>query len=424
MPKTVYIEAVELILSALYANGNHLLSSFLFGKPGVPHWDRRLGANIFVRRKDYIHALLFIRQNGASYLRAISISDLWWMLTTFITENFWYISDGKLLRLHDCSYAEQTSIEGKMALAGALEMTPMFSPTSELTLFPLLPIHITNSFESERFFILNSTELSRTLLSSDFNVSDLSPSQFPPIASWDGHKRPATSWLGVRSPLLLASKKMASAILGAVALTPIPRERHLFSGRTMYGGLCTFISGCYSVSGAGDPHTPPLMNDIILTELDHVWLAILAALFDASDKRALSQLRALEYFYRAWFLDPRERFPALCMSLDSLVGVSHGHTSAAVKFVKNVVDTAIDEGRLRLLMRVGGAVIHGAAPDVYDSENYEKYYIDYETDPIRDLELIVAKCLREDIFGSNLKYHPDPNAEQLADQRKIATKNG
>jgi hypothetical protein len=34
---------------------------------------------------------------------------------------------------------------------------------------------------------------------------------------------------------------------------------------------------------------------------------------------------------------------------------------------------------------------------------------------ILDLELIVAKCLREEIFGSNLKYHPDPNAELLAD---------
>lgn len=163
MPQTVHIEAVERILSALYANGDHLLSSFLFGKPGAPHWDRRFGANIFVRRKNYIHALLFIRQNGASYLRAISISDLWSMLATFITENFWYISEGELLQRHDCSYAEQTSIEGKIALAGALEMSAMFSPKSELTLFPLLPIRITFSFVSEHFFILNSTELSTTL---------------------------------------------------------------------------------------------------------------------------------------------------------------------------------------------------------------------------------------------------------------------
>jgi hypothetical protein len=157
-----------------------------------------------------------------------------------------------------------------------------------------------------------------------------------------------------------------------------------------------------------------MMHDIILSEADHGWLAILAALLNKADKDSRSQLRALEYFYRAWFLDPRERFPALCMALDSLVGVSHGHTKAAVSFVKSVIDTAIDDDRLRLLMRVRGAVIHGAAPDVYDAESYEKYYVDYEADPIRDLELIVAKCLREVIFGTPLKYHPDPNAELRA----------
>lgn len=151
----------------------------------------------------------------------------------------------------------------------------------------------------------------------------------------------------------------------------------------------------------------------ILTEADHPWLAILASLFEATDKHSRSRLRALEYFYRAWFLDSPERFPALCMALDSLVGADDRHKAAAIKYVKNIIDTSIDDGRLRLLMRVRGAVIHGAAPDVYESKHYERYYVDYETDPIRDLELIVAKCLREAIFGGALKYHPDPNAKLI-----------
>src|SRR5207237_8289272 len=125
----------------------------------------------------------------------------------------------------------------------------------------------------------------------------------------------------------------------------------------------------------------------------------------------------LEYFYRAWFLDPRERFPALCMSLDSLVGASHGHTAAAVKFVGEIISTPIDEQRLRLLMRVRGAVIHGAAPDVYDSENYAQYYVNYGTDPIRDLEMVVAKCLREAIFDGKLSYHSDPNQTLIAEMQ-------
>lgn len=68
-------------------------------------------------------------------------------------------------------------------------------------------------------------------------------------------------------------------------------------------------------------------------------------------------------------------------------------------------------------MRVRGAVVHGAAPDVYDSDHYEQYYAEYETDPIRDLELIVAKCLRNNIFGGTLPYHANPNAKIIAEQQ-------
>lgn len=414
MRQPIHIEAVERILSAVYASGDNLLSSFLYGKPGTPHWDRRLSTEIFVRREDYIRALLFVRQNGAPYLRAISISDLWSMTTKFLTENFWYVCGGEFARRHDCSYADQIAIEDKIALADALAMSAMFEPKSELTLYPLLPIRMAANFESEHFFLLNAGDLSTAQLPHGIRENHLAPSQFPPVVNWKGCMRPTTSWLGVRSPLLLVSNKMASAILGAVALTPLPRERHMFSGRTMFGGRCTITNNTCSISGDDDPHTPPMMHDIVLTEADHDWLAILAQLLGASDKPSRSQLRALEYFYRAWFLDPHERFPALCMSLDSLVGVEHGHTAAAVKYVKSLIDMVVDDDRLRLLMRLRGAVIHGAAPDVYDSEKYERYYLDYATDPIRDLELIVAKCLRVAIFGVTLKYHPDPNAELLA----------
>lgn len=414
MPDPKHIEAVERILSAVYASGDTRLSSFLYGKPGAQHWEKRFGTKIFVRRQAYLRALLFVRQNGAPYLRAISISDLWSMVTNFLSENYWYVSGGRLVMQADCSYAEQITPKDKIALAETLARSAMFEPSPELTIYPLLPIRVTANFESEHFFLLNAPDLSPAQLPSGIRPSDLDPTRFPPVVSWEGPKRLTTSWLGVRSPLPLVSRKMASAILGAVALTPLPHERHLFSGRTVFGGQFTITEAAFTISGGDDSHVPPMMNDIVLTKTDHRWLAILASLFQAPDKRSHSRLRALEYFYRAWFLDPRERFPALCMSLDSLVGASTGHTTAAVNFVKGTIDAAIDDVRLRLLMRVRGAVIHGAAPDVYESEHYEKYYVDYETDPIRDLELIVAKCLREAIFEGALRYHADPHAELRA----------
>ncbi|MGC5798259.1 hypothetical protein [Sphingomonas sp. NFX23] len=343
----------------------------------------------------------------------MSVTDLWSLVTSFLTENFWHIRDGELRRRHDCSYADQIELPSKLALAYALADSALFNPVNELTLFPLVPIRVEAKFECSRFFIASAADLTPSLLLAGIRTADLDLSQFPPIVRWDGIKRPTATWLGVRSPLLQVSRKASAAILGAVALT-LPRELYMHSGRTMFGGRCTMTGGNCSVSMGNEPHTPPMVNNIVLTAADHAWLNRLAVLVDADDLHSRKRVKALEYFYRAWILDPRERFPLLCMSLDSLVGAAHGHTAAAVKFVRDTIDASIPEDRLRLLMRVRGAVIHGAAPDVYDSKNYEKYYLDYETDPIRDIELVVAKCLRADIFGSNLKYHADPHADIVA----------
>ncbi len=416
MAEAVHIAAIEQVLSAIYATGDTPLSSFIIHKPNAPAWDRLsgIGTEIFVRRKEYIRALLFIRQNGAPYLRAMSMSDLWSLVTSFVTESFWHIRDGELRRRHNCSYADQVALPGKLAMADALAHSALFNPVNELTLFPLIPIRVEAKFECPRFFIASAADLTLNLLPAGIRAADLDPSHFPPMVRWDGIKRPTASWLGVRSPLLQVSRKAAAAILGAVALTPLPRERYMHSGRKVFGGRCTLAGGNCSVSMSDEPHTPPMMNDIVLTAADHVWLERLAALVDAGDLHSRKRVKALEYFHRAWFLGQRERFPLLCMALDSLVGATHGHTAAAVKFVRDTIDASIAEDRLKLLMRVRGAVIHGAAPDVYDSENYEKYYLDYETDPIRDIELVVAKCLRADIFGDDLKYHADPHAEIVA----------
>lgn len=61
-------------------------------------------------------------------------------------------------------------------------------------------------------------------------------------------------------------------------------------------------------------------------------------------------------------------------------------------------------------MDLRASVIHGGAPDVYDSRKYARYYDIYDADPIYDLELVVTRCLRSLIFEDKLASHPDPHA--------------
>lgn len=67
---------------------------------------------------------------------------------------------------------------------------------------------------------------------------------------------------------------------------------------------------------------------------------------------------------------------------------------------------AYDYGRLKLLLGLRASVIHGGAPNVYESRNYHLYYERYEEGAIRDLELIVARCLQAVVFGSTMTERP------------------
>lgn len=417
---SVHIEAVELILSAIYPGGHQLLSSFTYGKPGEPRWKRRLGTEIFCETEDYLKAVLFIRQAGAPHLRSIAINELRPMITSFITENYWYVRGVGLSGNRVASYANQATIQEKYSLATALADSRLFQSVTDLTLYPLVTLNVEHEFQSEHFFFCSSQRLTNASFTGATIFRHLDPTQFPPLKQWEQVKWPVTSWLGVRSPSQLMAKKMASRVLGAIALALDPYDRYSFSERKMQGGTCTISDDeSWSISPSSDPHTPGLMRNVCLSKHDGSWLESLAELFSSSDYESIAKTRALEYFYRAWFLPPRERFSILCMSLEALVGNSKKqHTTAVIKFVKRSVAVDVDDARLRLLMRIRGAIVHGAAPNVSESAHYAAYYVAYNSDPIFDLELIVAKCLRTNIFGPTHTYHP--YSDQAAMDQLIA----
>jgi hypothetical protein len=68
-------------------------------------------------------------------------------------------------------------------------------------------------------------------------------------------------------------------------------------------------------------------------------------------------------------------------------------------------------------MSLRASVIHGGAPDVHDGGKYQKYYADYGADPIVDVEIIAAQCLRAVIFESLLQERPDLREEMRAAMR-------
>lgn len=404
-------QAVELLLAAMSkARGEDgLRAAFLFGEPGAPPYARSLGTEIYYARKEIGAAVLYVRANGPSHLRQMAVQDIQSMLTSFVSENYWYLANETMFADVQGVFSGCVSPRTKDTLAAVLAESPIFKPPAELTLYPLVPVKVEANFEAEPFCFLKPAALTPERLGIHPRNA-LTPDQFPPFRDQRARKEQVTSWLGVGAPTFAIAEKRKAAILGALALTLPRHERKMFSGRHSYGGRCT-VSAKGATESFGEANAPPLMHDAVVEAQDHPWMTVLAAKLLSAENTDKRHCRALEYFYRAWPLAPNESFPHLFMGLDSIFGDSSQATQAVIDAVTKHGGFAFPYERLKLLLGLRATVIHGGAPDVHDSEKYHRYYETYGDDPIVDIELIAARCFRAVIFDDQLLERPDVRGE-------------
>jgi hypothetical protein len=415
MRKPAHDRATDLLLSSISdIPSQGMRASFLYGPPDSALWPGTRTAEIYYSSKKLNRAALYVRQEGPAYLKYLAIEEIRQKLQEFTTQNFWYLAQ-EATNPSGRTYNERISAAGKERFSDALANSEIIQPANHLTLFPLVCIKVESDFRSQPFFLVSPSSLVAEL-PSHIDPAQVCSTQFPPISDWKGAREIPSAWLGIRSPDYEVSRKMRAAILGAMALTPVHRQRYVFSGRHEFGGRCTFTTRGATVSDTAS-HTPPLMHDIVISAADEPWLRSLSLKLDAETREIRRELRALEYYYRAWPLDPSIRFPILCMTLDAIFGDASHATQAVIEGVQTVV-YQVNAARLRDLLELRASVIHGGAPDVYDSRKYGRYYDRYEADPIHDLELVITTCLRSKIFGGSFRENPDPHEKTLADARR------
>jgi hypothetical protein len=373
-----------------------------------------LVVDIFYDERLLLRAALYLHKYGAAYLRELPIGQVKGVLKQFITDHLYMVSHEVALRHFKCCYGEHLSNEAKVKLIEAMAKSSCFVAPHQTTLFPLVPIRVEAGFDSAPFFVGSATDLPGQLKAVASSIL-LAPNSFPPIIEWRGRRHSPTSWLGVRTPVIDSAKQMRAAILGAMALLPHHFERYSFSHRDMFGGHISF-SGKWSIAMGGDPHTPSLMTDLVIGVNDRPWLNKLAEKLVSpknSDKR---QVKALEYYYRAWVPDPVKRFPTLFAAIDAIFGDAAQATQAVVDAVGPVMGSTYNSERVRRLLGLRASVIHGGAPNVYESSKYSSYYELYEVDPTVDLDLIVARCLQAVVFPNVMSERPHTHADLILEK--------
>ncbi|OHT20062.1 hypothetical protein [Edaphosphingomonas haloaromaticamans] len=388
----------------------------MYKEPGKPHFLSGAGFEVNYDLRGLLQAALFMRRNAASHLRSLSVGDVEKALTDFMSSNFWIIGDeawdGCLLgggRKSDMAFSAFVSESTKKRLAEAIHASDLFVEPRQLFVFPLVVVSVAQSFDCSTFFFAEPAGLTLDRLPPGYSAADVRSESFPPFARRNGTDQSPSSWLGVWGPTKEVARRNRAAILGALALLPHRHERYLFTMRKVFGGFCVFDGSLTMVSS--EPHTPALSENVLIESEDHSWLAVLAEKIISPVKADRRSIRALEYFYRAWVPDPTRRFPTLFGALDAIYGDAAKATQSVIEAVGPVMGAAYDYQRLKVLLGLRASVIHGGAPNVYESSDYHRYYERYEEDATRDLELIVARCLQAVIFGSAMQERPHTYAE-------------
>lgn len=418
MKPSIVREIIIDLLSSVYnfAGDDGLLNSFLIGDNRQNHISGRIAVTIFFRRKKIIPAAMKLRSFGPPHLRYLPLSHCIEKLRSYLTDRYHLIIGNDIFSRAESSLLERISNAHIDLLVEDFSQCDVLNPPLETYLFPLVTIQIREKFEGAAFALSTANDLAGQTRLASLPPGYINGQTHPPFSGWKFKPQFPTSWLLVTAPSPEVAMKYRASILGAISLTVMHSFRHQFTGRNVFGGFAC-VSDTNSISQSA-PHTPALSKDIILGSEDIVWLDAIDNFLTSSNEDNIKKIKSLQYFYRSWFLPDSERFPIDCITIDSMFGDANGATEAVARGVDEKFGGRLDRTRVLLLMRLRNSVIHGGAPDVYDSSKYAKYYRDYGDDPIRDMSALVAECLRQTVFNGQIREQPNPYAEVI--ERAVA----
>lgn len=409
--------AVDLLTKSMFFHRSpeRRRHSFMYARSGRHPISGGFGIEVNYDHEMLLDVVLYLRRQAAPHLRSLSFDEIHSQTLNFVTENYWIISKELFGKSRLTSaISDLLSEAAKGELAEAMLQSDLFVEPNFLTLFPLDTVTVEQPISCQNFFLATPGTLFAHLPKT-IRTNGMIADSFPPLKDWKGARHSPTSWLGITAPTKDAAKRTLAAILGAIALVPHHQERYQFSGRTVKGGRFSFHNGSVGIDH-GVSHTPPLMVNVVITAADMPWLDKLAQKLLSKAKPDRRQLRALEYYYRAWAPSEVRRFPTLFAAIDAIFGDASAATQAVIDAVMPIMGPSYDYDRLRLILGLRASVVHGGAPNVYESDKYHLYYKKYREDPILDLQLIVARCLQTDIFEGSLVERPHTYAGEILEQ--------
>lgn len=412
-------DLVDLILSSYFRNSgpDRTIEHVSITRPSDSFHFDAFQDTAFVSLGAIREAAFMLRDKGPPHFRSEPIFASIEALRSFFRDHHYIIFDEVINCYGSGPYADFISDKNKKHLSEKLLSSEVLNPTDRLFLFPLTPVDVKAAFSGANFSLVDPRSACGEL-PERYRHSAILNGRMPSFDQRDSGE-PVKSWLIIHGPSSKSVNRSKIIVLGALALAPIYRERYIFTFRKI---VCNYIflhDGVFTRSS--NPHTPPLSDGLTIRSIDHSWLAKVDLILKSEDKQSRGKRNALDYFYRAWFMEPSERCSLMFVCLDALY--EHTGLQPATKRMKEGIEKSLRDtslsSQLRFMMELRNSILHGGCSDIFESSKYHRYWENFGTDIFVDLEIVAAKCLRREVFGDDFVPQADPHADLLAKHQKL-----
>ncbi len=328
---------------------------------------------------------------------------------------YWFIKDAVLSMPFKGSFYEQVSGMELKTLSTYFAIKCSIVFRSSLSIYPSSTIDVENDYYTKggKIFLVKSLFPGIRSFLKDSDAIIEAPNLYPPTFDRNSilQKVEVASWLGIKAQPE-DHDRLKRIVLGAISLNLHNRWRKTFTARTdVISDVMRFDYGVCSQSFT-QPLTPPIHTNIIISEKDCKWLKILDSKLLSQKSSDVQEMKALEWYHKSWFeTDQLTEYGHLFATLSALF-----QDDRSEKLKKNILqELKIDSNneleirRLNLLYKIRNKLV--SHPDPVEAQDLNEY-VEYQRkfgDPIQNLRVITAMCLRSKIFGDTIVVDEDKN---------------
>lgn len=391
-------DCAETLLKAMRLKPPGGTFQFIPNKPGaIGHG--AIGVELFLNHALLRQAAITFLAKKKSFVVGLAVEAVTSRFTKIIEDRFYEKHLDRYLQQHKKHETLLEISEANDIFEIADEMSNAFSVTTESSIWvtPFWNLEIDSELDIGDWAILRGGNLSNGGLRSRLTLPGIDGAQFPPF-DFKVTTHPVSkqdSWLVVRATDRALALSKISTLLGAISMAISPDKSRLFSGVEFPEGFFWVTPKGTSTFSSRGVTIPTVFGGIKLISARIDWIGKLLVGSTQTPEFQSRILTSAEFVAAGWAPKGRLGYLHNAIAFDALFGINGSVSKSIIAGVTKHAATISDiEARIKLLIRVRNALLHGSTAAIEALDEYLEYWQKFDTDPFTDQIRILHACFQ------------------------------